>query len=150
MKLIIALGALISLSIVSDSALGQGKDDDVFTIVETKPQFPGGDAAMYKFLWQNMRYPEDAKEQQVEGTVTVVFVIQADGVIDSTTVSVIEGLFPSCDLEATRLIKSFPRWSPGRRSNGDAVKVRLALPVFFKLPKEKKAKKRKKLKKNER
>ncbi len=136
---------LLLFLVVTENGFSQNPDQNKEkTIVEIKPEFPGGDAEMYKFIFTTIEYPTDAKELKKEGIVRVTFLVQADGVVDTSSVEVVKSLFPSCDDEAIRVIKQFPKWSPGIRSNGEAEKVRIVLPVFFKLPKEKKRKKHKK------
>ena len=99
-------------------------------MVEQKPQFPGGEAAMYKWLGDNIVYPAAASEEGVQGRVVVEFVVGKDGSI--TNVRVVRPRHPALDKEAVRVIKSMPKWVPGR-NNGQPVKVTFTLPVTFKL-----------------
>lgn len=99
-------------------------------MVEQKPQFPGGEAAMYKWLGDNIVYPAAASEEGVQGRVVVEFVVGKDGSI--TNVRVVRPRHPALDKEAVRVIKSMPKWVPGR-NNGQPVKVTYTLPVTFKL-----------------
>lgn len=99
-------------------------------MVEQKPEFPGGEAAMYKWLGDNIVYPSAASEEGVQGRVVVEFVVGKDGSI--TNVRVVRPRHPALDKEALRVVKAMPKWVPGR-NNGQPVKVTYTLPVTFKL-----------------
>ena len=102
----------------------------VFTVVEQMPSFPGGDAALMSYLANNIHYPTVAAENGVQGHVVVGFVVECDGSI--TDVRVLRGVDPSLDREAMRVVKSMPRWTPGKQ-NGSAVRVKYQVPVAFRL-----------------
>lgn len=104
--------------------------DEIFVVVENQPEFPGGNAAMMKFLGDNIRYPVIALENGIQGRVICNFVVERDGSI--TDVQVVRGVDPSLDREAVRVIQSMPRWTPGKQ-RGQAVRVRFTLPVVFRL-----------------
>ena len=108
------------------------EEEKVYTMamVEQKPQFPGGEAAMYKWLGDNISYPAQASEEGVDGRVIVQFDVSKTGKIEN--VRIVRGRHPALDREATRLVKSMPDWQPGR-NNGQPVKVTYTLPVTFKL-----------------
>ncbi len=116
--------------IVFEEAPEEEEVEEIFTIVEDKPGFPGGDAAMYQYLGKNINYPSQARRMGIEGRVFVQFVVNQDGSISD--VQAIKGIGAGCDEEAERVIKSMPKWKPGKQ-RGRAVKVRMVLPVFFKL-----------------
>lgn len=99
-------------------------------MVEQKPEFPGGEAAMYKWLSENIVYPSAASEEGVQGRVVVEFVVGKDGSI--TNVRIVRPRHPALDKEALRVVKAMPKWMPGR-NNGQPVKVTYTLPVTFKL-----------------
>lgn len=99
-------------------------------MVEQKPQFPGGEAAMYQWLSNNIVYPPAASEEGVSGRVVVEFVVDKDGSI--TRARVVRQRHPALDREALRVINSMPKWIPGR-NNGQPVKVTYTLPVTFRL-----------------
>lgn len=103
-----------------------------FTTVEQMPQFPGGNAALLKYISGNIKYPTIAAENGIEGRVIVRFVVTKDGSISDVTV--LRSLDPSCDKEAVRVVKSMPKWIAGMQ-NGRAVPVYFTLPVVFKLQK---------------
>lgn len=106
------------------------EETKVFTVVEQMPMFPGGDAALMSYLANNIHYPTVAAENCVQGRVVVGFVVERDGSI--TDVSVLRGVDPSLDREAMRVVKSMPRWTPGKQ-NGSAVRVKYQVPVAFRL-----------------
>lgn len=106
------------------------EEEKIFEVVEVSPSFPGGETAMYKFLNDNINYPTIAQENGVQGRVVLQFVVGRSGEI--TDVKVIKSVDPSLDREAVRVVKSMPRWMPGKQ-NGQAVKARFTLPVQFKL-----------------
>ena len=102
----------------------------VFDVVEEMPHFPGGAAALQAFLSSNTKYPVVAQENGVQGRVTVSFVVERDGSI--TDVRVVRSVDPSLDREASRVVRSMPRWSPGKQ-NGSTVRVKYTVPVVFRL-----------------
>ena len=106
------------------------EENKVFDMVEEMPSFPGGPAALMQFLQSNTHYPAVAQENGVQGRVTVSFVVEKDGSI--TDVQVARSADPSLDKEAIRVVKSMPRWTPGRQ-NGSTVRVKFNVPVTFKL-----------------
>lgn len=99
-------------------------------MVEQKPEFPGGESAMYKWLSDHINYPAAAAEEGVQGRVVVEFVVSKTGAIEN--VRVLRGRHPALDKEAQRVVKAMPKWQPGR-NNGQPVKVTYTLPVSFKL-----------------
>ncbi len=100
------------------------------SMVEQRPEFPGGEATMLTYLRDNIVYPSDAEEQGIQGRVVVEFIVEKDGSIGN--VSVIRQRHPALDREAVRVVQSMPRWTPGR-NNGETVRVRYTLPVTFRL-----------------
>ena len=106
------------------------EENKVFDIVEQQPLFPGGPAALMKYLSEHTKYPVVAQENGVQGRVTVQFVVEKDGSISD--VHVLRGVDPSLDKEAVRVVKSLPRWTPGKQ-NGITVRVNYRVPVLFRL-----------------
>lgn len=103
------------------------------TIVETSevmPEYPGGMKEMMNFLSQNIRYPEKAKADNLEGRVICQFIVTADGTVND--VKVVRGVSPELDAEAVRVIRLMPKWTPGMQ-DGEAVNVRYTIPISFKL-----------------
>ena len=105
-------------------------EQEVFTIVEQMPSFPGGDQKMYQYLGNNIKYPQVARETGIQGRVFVNFVVEPDGSVSN--VKVLRGIGGGCDEEAMRVVKSMPKWTPGKQ-RGKAVRVSYTLPVVFKL-----------------
>ncbi len=106
--------------------------EPIFYDVERMPIFPGGDAALYKFLSDNFIYPSQAAEEGVSGTVTVRFVVTKSGEVDQVTV--LKGKHPALDKEAIRIVEKLPRFIPGTQ-NGNVVNVWYTLPINFRLQK---------------
>ena len=106
------------------------EETKIFTVVEQMPMYPGGDAALMGYLRDNIKYPTVAAENGVQGRVVVGFVVERDGSI--TDVNILRGVDPSLDREAMRVVKSMPRWNPGKQ-NGSAVRVKYQVPVSFRL-----------------
>ena len=106
------------------------KADAIHEVVDEPPSFPGGDAAQIAFLSNNLKYPAVAMEQGIQGRVVTQFVVDKDGSI--TDVKVVRSLDPMLDKEAVRLVKSMPKWTPGKL-NGSPVRVKYILPISFRL-----------------
>jgi protein TonB len=105
-------------------------ETEVFTIVEEMPAYPGGDAKLYEYLGKNIKYPQIARESGIQGRVFVNFVVEPDGSVSN--VKVMRGIGGGCDEEAVRVIKTMPKWKPGKQ-RGKAVRVTYTIPVVFKL-----------------
>lgn len=105
-------------------------DQKVFDTVEQMPEYPGGMQAMIEFLQTNMKYPEDAAKQKVEGRVMVEFVVETDGSVSD--VHVAKQVFPSLDAEAIRVVQAMPKWTPGKKK-GKVVRVKYNLPIVFRM-----------------
>jgi len=106
------------------------EETKVFDVVEQMPSFPGGDAELMKFLSTHIKYPVVAEENGIQGRVIATFVVERDGSISD--VKVIKSVDPSLDKEAIRVLKSMPKWIPGKQ-NGAAVRVKYTVPVTFRL-----------------
>ena len=104
--------------------------EEVFRSVEQMPQFPGGEAALMKYLQSHINYPPMAAENNVQGKVVVQFVVDKTGRVGE--VKVVRSVDKDLDREAARVCKSLPKFTPGRQ-NGHPVSVWYTLPVFFKL-----------------
>lgn len=105
-------------------------EEEVFTIVEEMPSFPGGEAKLFEYLGKNIKYPQIAKEAGISGVVYVNFVVGSNGNI--TDVKVLRGIGGGCDEEAVRVVKNMPKWKPGKQ-RGKPVKVSYNLPIRFSL-----------------
>ncbi len=106
------------------------EEAQIFTVVESMPSFPGGDAARIKYLNENIKYPQMARESGIQGRVFVTFVVEKDGSV--TDVKVLRGIGGGCDEEAVRVIKNMPKWIPGKQ-RGKPVRVQFNMPILFKL-----------------
>lgn len=104
--------------------------EEVFTAVEQMPQFPGGDAELLKYIATHIKYPTMAAENNIQGRVVVKFVVKKDGQVGD--VVVLRGRDPDLDKEAQRVVKTLPKFIPGKM-NGQAVAVWYTLPINFKL-----------------
>ena len=105
-------------------------EEEVFLIVEQQPEFPGGEKARLKFVRDNTKYPQLARETGIQGTVYVSFVVEKNGSL--TDVKVIRGIGGGCDEEAVRVVKAMPKWKPGSQ-RGNPVRVRFNMPIKFTL-----------------
>ena len=105
-------------------------ETQIFTVVENDPEFPGGMDALYKYLAQNIKYPQLARDNGITGKVYVTFVVEKDGSIANP--KVLRDIGGGCGQEAIRVVKSMPKWTPGKQ-RGKAVRVQFNLPVNFSL-----------------
>jgi TonB family protein len=112
------------------AALPIKNNDEVLKVVEQMPSFAEGQAALLKFLEQNIMYPQIAKENGVEGMVVVQMIVEIDGTLSN--LQVVKGIGAGCDEEALRLMKLMPKWIPGMQRD-KAVRVQFNLPIRFKL-----------------
>lgn len=108
----------------------QVEEDKIYDVVEQAPMFPGGEAAMYKWLSDNLKYPAISQENGIQGKVFVRFVVAKNGSI--TDVNVIKSLDPYTDKEAQRCVRAMPKWNPGKM-NGVAVRTYFVIPITFRL-----------------
>jgi periplasmic protein TonB len=106
------------------------EEAQIFMVVESMPEYPGGEAALYAYLAENIKYPQMAKESGIQGRVFVTFVVERDGRV--TDVRVLRGIGGGCDEEAIRVVEGMPKWSPGKQ-RGKSVRVQYNLPVKFTL-----------------
>jgi len=114
---------------------GDGKEEveapqQIFTIVEQMPEFPGGEEELFKYLGKNIKYPSMARENGITGTVYVTFVVEGNGEISD--VKKLRGIGGGCDEEAMRVVKAMPSWKAGKQ-NGKSVRVQYNLPIKFTL-----------------
>lgn len=120
----------ILLYFLSIQCFGQ---DDVFTVVESQPEFPGGKEAFYEYVKDILIYPEIERIAKVEGSVFVQFIVEKNGQV--TEVKTIKGIGDRCNAEAERVVKNAPHFIPGY-NQGEAVRVRMMLPITFSLGSE--------------
>ena len=105
-------------------------EQEIFQIVEEMPAYPGGEQKLMEYVAKNIKYPQIARETGIQGRVFVSFVVEPDGSVSN--VKVLRGIGGGCDEEAMRVVKSLPKWKPGKQ-RGKAVRVSYMLPVNFKL-----------------
>lgn len=115
---------LIQSAVDTDSI----ENSKIFGVVEEMPSFPGGMAALMKYIKDNLRYPEICREGAAMGRVNVVFIVNEDGSLSD--VKVIRSIIPELDKEAIRVVKSMPKWNPAKQ-NGKAVKMKYVVSVNF-------------------
>ena len=106
------------------------REDSIYTMVDPMPGFPGGDEARIKFLVSNLKYPEKARKEGIEGRVFISFVIEKDGSI--STIKLLRGIGNGCDKEAMRVVSIMPQWEPGK-IDGNPVRVQFNMPFHFNL-----------------
>ena len=104
--------------------------EEVFMVAEQMPEFPGGMKELLKFLQDNLKYPENAMKNNVQGRVIVQFVVEKDGTL--TEFKVARSVDPDLDAEALRVLQTMPKWKPGMQ-RGKIVRVKFTVPVSFKL-----------------
>ena len=114
-----------------EAPVEEEEEEVVFVVVETMPEFPGGQQALFKYLSENVKYPVIAQENGIQGRVICQFVVNKDGSIVDVEV-VRSGGDASLDKEAVRVIKSMPKWKPGKQ-RGKVVRVKYTVPVNFRL-----------------
>jgi protein TonB len=122
----------VQIDVVDDKpqVIEQKVEAEIFTVVEEQPAYPGGEDARMKYLQDNIKYPEEAKELGIQGRVYVTFVVEVDGSI--TDVRVLRGIGGGCDEEAIRVVQAMPKWVPGKQ-RGVPVRVQFNLPIKFTL-----------------
>jgi protein TonB len=109
---------------------GPPKEDQIFTAVEQLAEFPGGNAALQAYLANNIKYPMQAREDNIQGKVALKFVVDRDGSI--TSVTIVRDIGGGCGQEAVRVVKGMPKWKPAKQG-GNTVRSYYNLPVSFKL-----------------
>lgn len=129
--IIMSLMAMLGLTTVSaQKTVVAQKNQQVFDVVEQMPEYPGGMSALLEYLMQNVKYPEDAEKQKIEGKVMASFVVETDGSISE--IKVLKPVYPSLDAEAVRVVQGMSNWTPGKQ-RGECVRVRYTLPIMFRL-----------------
>lgn len=124
------MAILFSAPAFSQSAKPEKPSSDrIYDMVERMPVFPGGPAALKKYLEENVIYPESALGE--EGRVIVSFVVEKDGTVSNAKVR--RSIHPDLDKEAERVVGSMPKWRPGKH-NGEAVRVKYNVPITFRSP----------------
>ncbi|MCB0496741.1 MAG: energy transducer TonB [Cyclobacteriaceae bacterium] len=136
MKNILITFVAFALIACSDPAANEqdnvriSSDDTIYDKVEQMPSYAGGMNKFAQYMQENLKYPEEAKRKGIEGKVFVEFVVDKNGQI--TSENVLKGIGAGCDAAALELVKNAPSWKPGIK-DGEAVNVKMVLPVSFKL-----------------
>lgn len=118
----------VDIAELNKMTVGEDTVSAPYSVVEQMPEFPGGQVALRKFLSTAVKYPVIAQENAIQGKVFVAFVVDRDGGISNVKIS--RGVDPSLDKEAIRVVKSMPKWIPGKQ-NGEAVRVSYTVPINF-------------------
>ena len=105
-------------------------DEEFFMVVENMPEFPGGDLGLMKYIQKNVKYPAIAKEYNITGKVYVSFIVDKKGSV--TNVKIVRGVDRNLDAEAMRVVKSLPKYKPGKQ-RGKSVRVMFTIPINFTL-----------------
>ncbi len=127
----VLLVALISI-FTTQSVYAQQEENQVYPVTETKPQYPGGEAALMQYIASAIQYPTTAINANVQGRLVVQFIVEKDGSIGE--IKVVSGQHPVLDAEVVRAVKNIPeKFIPGT-VNGEIVRCFFALPINFKLP----------------
>ena len=105
-------------------------DEEFFMVVENMPEFPGGDLGLMKYIQKNVKYPAIAKEYNITGKVYVSFIVDKKGSV--TNVKIVRGVDKNLDAEAMRVVKSLPKYQPGKQ-RGKSVRVMFTIPINFTL-----------------
>ena len=103
--------------------------DSIYRVTEVMPQYPGGPNEIMRYIQENIKYPQSAKANKIEGRVYVTFVVEKDGSI--TNAAVIRGFDKECDAEALRVVSSMPKWNPGQQ-DGKNVRTQFTIPIIYK------------------
>lgn len=112
--------------IINDN--NKDKDETIYEAVDEMPKFPGGTQALFKYLGENIQYPEEVQKLGIAGRVITQFVISKKGEI--TSVAVVRSLHPELDKQAIQAITAMPTWTPGKK-DGKVVNVKFTLPINF-------------------
>ena len=119
----------VALFVISSFLIVQAQtNNEVYTFAEQMPEYKGGMDSMMHFIQKNLKYPDKAKKDSIEGRVIVQFIVNTTGAIEDIQIK--KSLSKECDEEVVRVVSIMPSWNPGKQ-NGKAVSVRFMLPVLF-------------------
>ena len=124
------MGSAAAAQVEVTPAANQNTEEEVFVVVEEEPEFPGGMEALYRYLASNIKYPREAKNEMIQGTVYVSFVIEKDGSVSN--IKVLRNIGGGCGEEAVRVVQAMPKWKPARQ-RGKRVRAQYTLPIKFNL-----------------
>jgi protein TonB len=125
---VLPVNGITTISVVEEE---DESEEMIFTVVENDPEFPGGMDSLRAFIQRNIRYPEAAWNQKIEGKVFVTFTVETDGSI--TNIKVLRDIGGGCGQEAVRVVSIMPKWKPGTQ-RGKPVRVQYNLPIVFQHP----------------
>lgn len=120
----------VSYNLPIKFALDDTEKEEVFEVVEVMPVFPGGTKELMNYLANNIKYPVEAKKNEVSGRVFVTFVVEKNGSVND--VKILRGIGSGCDVESIRVVSNMPNWTPGTQK-GKPVRVQYSLPINFQL-----------------
>ena len=121
----------LDLSDITDVDFDNNEEvDDIFLVVETQPEYPGGLSALRSFVKENLKYPQICRENNIQGRVIVSFIVDKDGSVVEPVV--VNSVHPALDAEALRLVSIMPKWTPGMQ-RGKPVRVKYTVPLTFSL-----------------
>ncbi|MFW5832307.1 MAG: energy transducer TonB [Prolixibacteraceae bacterium] len=129
-KLMIPVALLMVVSFSISAQNNENKNKVYFEEVDEMPEYPGGKEALFKFISENVQYPENAKKEGVTGKVYVSFVVDKNGSVSD--VEIARGVDSELDKEAVRVLKKLEKWKPGKK-DGELVKVGFTMPIHFAL-----------------
>ncbi|MBO7648287.1 MAG: energy transducer TonB [Bacteroidales bacterium] len=130
--LLFAMALLLSTALFGQ-APANNDTDTVYHFVESMPEYPGGQNALFSFLSYEISYPQDAREKGITGTVLIKFVVEEDGSVSNAEVKM--PLYPSIDRESVRAIMAMPKWKPGTL-DGKPVRCYFQIPITFSMSKK--------------
>ena len=113
---------------VTQEVAVEAEEAQIFSVVEESPSYPGGDDARMKYLKDNLKYPQLARESGIDGTVYIEFIVERDGSISKPVIK--RDIGGGCGDEALRVVKSMPKWAPGKQ-RGKPVRTQFVLPIKF-------------------
>lgn len=125
-----AVGQSLAATESEPAVMATQQEEPAFTVVEEMPEYPGGKEAMYKFLVNNIKYPEESRKNGTQGTVFTTFIVEKSGKISN--IRVLKSVNEELDKEAVRVISEMPKWNPGKEK-GKPVRVVFNLPISYKL-----------------
>ena len=120
-------------SVVTWQVEPEEEPDDVFMVVDEGPEFPGGTMALLEHLAKTIKYPQNCRDEKIQGRVLVSFIVEKDGSLSGF--EVVKSVHPDLDAEALKVIKAMPAWKPGTQ-HGEKVRVKFTVPVNFRLSAE--------------
>ena len=116
--------------VITETGISLSADTTVFTVCSEMPKYPGGETKLLSYLTENIKYPVKSIEKKEQGRVIVDFIVEKDGSLSN--IHVLKSITPRLDAEAIRVVKSMPKWIPGKQ-RGKSVRVKYTCPIIFKM-----------------